>query len=370
MSNLHPVDTAIEKGIKEGVFPGASLLVGKENKILWNKVYGSAQIDPKKRSVEPPTLFDIASLTKPMAIATLFMLVLQEKKCFLDDPLKKYFPETTQQGITLQHLLNHTSGLPAWRPYYEEMLALAPGWAAEDKGKNWLVEEILAEPQEAPVGKKTVYSDLGYILLGAILEKIYGKSLDLLFRQKIAEPLNLKKTFFNPLGHHRKPVDGNPDHFAATEKCPWRQKILCGEVMDDHAWLMGGIAGHAGLFSTAEEVQKWIAELQKARHSRSKLISRETFNRFTVIPDGRDMNVPYFTFGFDTPSAHASCGQYFSPNSIGHLGYTGCSFWWDMDKDIYAILLTNRVHPSRENDRIRVFRPKIHNTIIESLNLT
>ncbi|MBI4412281.1 MAG: beta-lactamase family protein [Deltaproteobacteria bacterium] len=365
-SNQHPIDAAMEKGIKDGVFPGASLLVGKGEKTLWNKVYGWAQIEgtvsqSKKRPVEPSTLFDIASLTKPIATATLFMPAISEKKCALNDPLEKYFPKACQKGITLRSLLNHTSGLPAWKPYYEEILALAPGWATEDKAKDWLVEKILVEPQEAPAGDKVIYSDLGYILLGSILEQIYGKTLDLLFAQKVAGPLNLQNTFFNPLGHHREAYDNNPEHFAATESCPWRKKILSGEVMDDHAWLMGGIAGHAGLFSTAADIRKWIVSLSR--------FAGKSFDVFCFVPKKRNLDEPFFALGFDTPSTESSSGRHFSPNSVGHLGYSGCSFWWDLDKGIYVILLTNRVHPSRENRQIRHFRPDIHNIVMESLGL-
>lgn len=368
VTNLHPIDTAMTKGIKDGVFPGASLLVGKGEKTLWNKVYGLAQVEPKKRPVEPSTLFDIASLTKPIATATLYMLALQEQKCSMDDPLEKYFPKACQKGITICSLLNHTSGLPAWKPYFGKLLELAPGWVADEKGYRWLVDQILAEPQEQAPAKKAVYSDLGYVLLGSILGMIYGKSLDSLFDERVAKPMKLKSTFFNPLERHRQIHDANPGHFAATENCPWRKKILCGEVMDDHAYLMGGCAGHAGLFSTSGDIQKWLVELNRARQGKSPLISKEIFELFCAIPEERDLQLPFFTLGFDTPSLASSCGHYFSPHSIGHLGYSGCSFWWDLDKDIYVILLTNRVHPSRENNKIREFRPRIHDITMTFYN--
>ena len=369
-STLHPIDSAMEKAVKDGVFPGASLLVGKGDKTLWNKVYGSAQLTPKKRSVEPSTFFDIASLTKPIATATLFMLAFEEKKYAMDDPLKKFFPAAIQKGITLRHLLNHTSGLPSWKPYFSELLELAPGWVTDEKGGRWLVDKIGTEPQEQKAGEKVVYSDLGYILLGGILEQIYGQSLDVLFDERVAKPMNLRSTFFNPLLRHRQICDPHPEHFAATEKCPWRQKILCGEVMDDHAYVMGGIAGHAGLFSTAGDIQKWIYELHCAQNGKSSLISKDSFALFCAVPQKRDLTIPYFALGFDTPSRDSSAGAHFSPRSIGHLGYSGCSFWWDLDKDISIILLTNRVHPSRENQKIKEFRPQIHDRIMESLGLT
>lgn len=364
----HPIDTEINRGVEEGVFPGASLLVSKVDKILWDKVYGYAQIKPEKRNLSKSTLFDISSLTKPVCTATTFMLAIQEGKCSLDDPLEKYFPSASKRKITIRHLLNHTSGFPAWKPYFRWLIENKPDWILNEKGKEWLISQIIIEPLENTVGEKTAYSDLGYILLGCVLEKIYRKNLDQLFEEKIAKTLKLKETFFNALNTPKR-KDPNLTHFAATETYEWRHENLCGIVMDAHAYIMGGVAGHAGLFSTTKDLRKWLDELKKARKGLSAVISRETFDLFSQIPAGRDLSQPYFTLGFDTPSAPSSSGQYFSSKSIGHLGYTGSSFWWNLEKDFYIILLTNRVHPTRKNQKIKEFRPKIHDVIIESLGL-
>lgn len=364
----HLIDIEMNRGVEEEVFPGASLLVSKGDKILWDKVYGYAQIEPEKRNLSKSTLFDISSLTKPVCTATILMLALQDGKCSLDDPLKKYFPSTPTREITIRHLSNHTSGLPAWKPYFRWLVENEPGWILNEKGKEWLASQIINEPLENAVGEKTVYSDLGYILLGCVLEKIYQKNLDQLFEEKIVKPLKLKETFFNPLTTPKR-KDPNPTHFAATETYEWRHKNLCGIVMDAHAYIMGGIAGHAGLFSTTNDLKKWLDELKKASKGSSTLISKETFDLFSQIPANRDLSQPYFTLGFDTPSTPSSSGQYFSPKSIGHLGYTGSSFWWDLQKDSYIILLTNRVHPTRKNQKIKEFRPKIHDVIMEFFGL-
>ncbi len=351
---MQTIDSVMKEALSEGVFPGASLLVARGEKILWNQVYGNAQIVPQKRPLLPETNFDIASLTKPLCTATLFMLAVQEKKCALTDLI---------EGTSLHSLLNHTSGLPDWKPYYKELLQTAPGWVADKKGKEWLIQKILADLKQVKPTQEAIYSDLGYILLGDFLEKIYQKKLDLLFKEKIATPLGLKKTFFNPIERHTELTDSHPDHFAATEECSWRNKILCGEVMDDHAWLMGGVAGHAGLFSTAEDIHRWLTELMNAKNGKGSLIRGETFKLFCTIPKNRDPQIPFFTLGFDTPSSFSSAGKYFSPQSLGHLGYSGTSFWWDLKDDLWVILLTNRVHPRRENNLIREFRPKIHDLI-------
>lgn len=369
MPTLHPIDRLMQGALEDGVFPGASLLVFQEKNILWEKGYGLAQTVPQKRILKKTTLFDIASLTKPLCTATLFMKAWEEKKIRLEEPLHKFLPSTLPTKITLTHLLHHTSGLPAWRPYYKGLLVEAPGWIADEKGKEWLIQQILKEPLLHPTGTKTLYSDLGYILLGAILEKIYDAPLDGVFAEKVAKSLGLTHTFFNPLARHQTLTDANLEHFAATEQSGWRNKMILGEVHDDHAYLMGGVAGHAGLFSTAHEVYQWLLELRQARKGKNSFLKKETVEHFLSIPTQRNLKEPFFTLGFDTPSNPSSSGIHFSPNSVGHLGYTGCSFWWDLEQDMGMILLTNRVHPSRDNEKIKFFRPRFHDTVIESLRL-
>jgi CubicO group peptidase (beta-lactamase class C family) len=361
MSPDHPVTLAIHQAIADGVFPGASLLVSRKDEVLWQVVYGNAQILPSLKPLTQECLFDIASLTKPISTATLFMLAVQEGKCALDQPLENYFAFSSSE-ITLRHLLNHSSGLPAWKPFYKELLHEAPGWVGDEKGKSWLIGRILEEARKSKPQGQVVYSDLGYILLGAILEMIYGETLNNLFTEKVAKVLNLKNTFFNPLekGSHS---------LVATEKCPWRGKILCGEVQDEHAYLMGGVAGHAGLFSNTHDIFIWIQELEKARAGKSQFITQNIFDLFCTVPKNRDPSLPYFTLGFDAPSKPSSSGVHFSPNSLGHLGYSGTSFWWDLDKDVCIILLTNRCHPTRENEKIKLFRPKLHDVVMEALGL-
>lgn len=361
------LDATIEAAINQGVFPGASLLVSTGNKILHQKVYGHAQLIPQKIKLTDQHLFDIASLTKPMATAMLFMLGFQEGSIDLDDTLGQFFPATKLKDISLRQLLNHTSGLPAWKPYFEKLILVSPGWIADShgKGKQWLLDQILLEKPETPPGARTVYSDLGYILLGKILEIVLGKTLDILFEERIAQKLGLNSTFYNPVGANNHSPLPDTTLFAATEDCPWREQVLNGEVEDDHAYVMGGIAGHAGLFSTATDIWKWLRELAKANKGTSTFIQQKTFEEFCSIPEKRDLKMPYFTLGFDTPSEPSSSGTHFSTQSLGHLGYSGCSFWWDLEKDATIILLTNRVHPTRDNEQIKAFRPRLHDLIWE-----
>lgn len=365
------MNTAIAgTAIAEKVFPGASLLVGHNRKIIFQKEYGLAEETPLVRPLTKDILFDIASLTKPICTATLFMIATQKKLCSLDTPLQKFYPTLSDKHIHLKHLLNHTSGLPDWKAYHVQLLTEHPEWMLTSNGRQWLIEKIIHECEHSrvthsSVNNQTVYSDLGYILLGDILEKIFKKPLARIFEKEIATPLKLKNTFFNPVMNK---IDSQPHRFAATEICSWRQKLLCGEVHDDNAWVMNGVAGHAGLFSNTTDIFTWLCELDKARFGESNLITKEIFNLFCSPPKDRNRQQRYFTLGFDTPSHPSSSGHNFSDNSLGHLGYTGTSFWWDLDKNFTIILLTNRVHPTRANETIREFRPKLHDLVYSTFS--
>ncbi|MBX7147500.1 beta-lactamase family protein [bacterium] len=347
---MNKIDSLFEQALADGVFPGASVLVLSHQKIVFEKVYGLAQKEPIERALTPHLFFDIASLTKPIATATLFMKAVERKLCSLHDPLSKYFSKANPQ-ITLAHLLNHSSGLAAYKEYEKE--------SHPADIKQWMTDKIVSESLENPVGTKVVYSDLGYLLLGFILEKIFSLPLDVLFKNEIANPLKLN-LFYNPIS---KPLDKTESHFVATELCPLRNKILLGEAMDERCYLLNGVAGHAGLFGTARDVAGYLIELRKVEKGESTFVNPAVLKTFLTKPASGG-----FTLGFDTPSFPSSSGKYFSELSVGHLGYTGTSFWWDRKKDFSVILLTNRIHPTRINEAIKKFRPKAHDVIVENLH--
>lgn len=353
---MHSIDQSIKKALEDKIFPGAHLLVSKRDKILWDQSYGFAQVEPKKIPLAKNFIFDIASLTKPFCASLLMLQAIAQKKCALENPLKNFYSTKNLKNKTIGQLLNHTSGLPDWKPYYREFKG------DYQQNKQLIIDRIL---HESLINEgKVVYSDLGYILLGDILEKIFQAPLDELFYNYIAQPLKLENTFFRPKNCREK--DFLP--YVATENCPWRKKVLAGEVHDDNAYVMGGVAGHAGLFSTVYDLKKWIEELNKARNGKSHLIKKTCFDLFYTIPKNGNSQ-PFFTYGFDTPSFPSQSGKYFSPNTLGHLGYTGCSLWWDLEKDFCIILLTNRVHPTRQNQKIKEYRPQLHDIIFESILL-
>lgn len=356
--------TYLQDAIDQQVFPSICLAIQKGDDVVAHTCLGFAQIKPQSEPITSNTLYDIASLTKVVCTVSLCMMAYQESKLNLNAPVQNYIPQISNEQITIRHLLNHNSGLAAWRPFHVSMRRHHPQWLGSDLGKRWVLDQIIDEANMAIPSGKVLYSDLGFILLGHVLEVIYGSALDNLFEEKIARPLGMDQTKFHK--NNRVP---EKETFAATENCPWRKSILKGQVMDGSAYIMGGVAGHAGLFSHTTDLLKWFHCLRNARAGKSSLFLKETFELFCNPPKNRDYSKAYFNLGFDTPGFGSTAGLLFSKKSIGHLAYTGCSIWWDLEKDIMVLMLTNRVHPSRKNTKIRQFRPKAHDFIMKSLGI-
>ena len=263
------VDKAFADAINQGVFPGADLVVGKGGTIFYQKVYGYRSLTPEKSPLQTNTIFDLASLTKPFATTLAIMVLVREKKLRLEDRVTRIIPTYGVFGkhmTTVRQLLNHTSGLPAWKPYFEEIISSEKvgriNFVASRAAKNWLVEEIHRERPLTLPGSKGRYSDLGFIILGEMVEMLTGQNLDRYCQDKIYKPLGLRETGFVDLTQLRtRRLEIVEDIIAPTEHCPWRQKILCGQVHDDNAYAMGGVAGHAGLFSSARDIQFILSKL-------------------------------------------------------------------------------------------------------------
>jgi len=363
MSVTKKIDTAFEEAIEQGVFPGASVAVVKKGKVLLKKCYGNAEKVPVVRKVGLKTYFDVASLTKPLCTAFLAMIFIEKGKLKLDEPVGTYYRRYRKEpylAIQVRHLIQHTSGLPAYKAYFEKLGPLFLKGESPEELRKELFRMILSETldPECKLGVTRLYSDLGYILLGDILEQISGKSLDKLFIEYIAKPLKLNETFFIPLPSKSKLKRTD---FASTSKSSLRRKILAGEVEDEHAWILGGVAGHAGLFSTLPDLMKLTEEFLKIDEGKSKILKKETLHAFLDAKPA---------LSWDTPSAENSqAGDLFPKNAYGHLGYTGCSLWIDFNRKFYVILLTNRVHPYRYNENIKQFRPKIHDLILQTFRL-
>ncbi|MBM4388323.1 MAG: beta-lactamase family protein, partial [Deltaproteobacteria bacterium] len=290
-------------------------------------------------------------------------------KISLDDPLSKFFAMSDSRfgAIRISHLLAHSSGLPAWRGFGAELLA---GYGMEKAGSEEIrrefVERIFREKFVYGTGGKSDYSDLGFILLGGIIEKIGGDYLHALFEKYVSSPLGLRDSFFTR--SNQKPDDATLERIAPTEFCPVRKRLVHGEVHDDNAFALGGAAGHAGLFSTSRDVATWANELLGAYLGKEPIFSHlkdivRLFWSKKYSPAGSTWNL-----GFDSRSAYgSSSGKFFFPSSVGHLGFTGCSVWIDPEVELVVALLTNRVHPARENELIKKFRPEFHDAVFEAM---
>ncbi|MFP4349055.1 MAG: serine hydrolase domain-containing protein [Thermodesulfobacteriota bacterium] len=356
------IDRFMEKGVRDRVFPGAVLLVACRAEVVHHQGYGLANLYTGT-PVTTETLFDLASLTKPLATALSVIKLIETGRLRLDHSLEALFPETagTDKGpIRIDQLLVHNSGLPDYRPFYKRL-----GAAPLETNKSLLRNRILKEPLIGPIGRTVLYSDLGFMLLDWVIERVSGTRPDRFIGQQVYAPLGLDRLFFvdleGPLPEGR---------FAATEHCPWRNRVLEGWVHDENAFISGGIQGHAGLFGTAAAVYRLLSILLTAYHRPSSSGSKEdSFFPGSLV---RTFLKPFEdtgrSLGFDRPSpAGSSCGALFSAEAVGHLGFTGTSFWMDLERSVLVILLTNRVHPSRNNVKIRGFRPVLHDWVMKEL---
>lgn len=376
--------SAINGGIREGIFPGAVLLVSQKGRIVFFEPFGSRILVPRTASMKRKTIFDLASLTKVFATTLAMMKLVDSGRMDLDQSLSELIPSADvgdKKALTPRLLLTHSSGLPAHRPFFTGLFEYPP-----DRRKEALREWIVAEPFAYETGKGSVYSDLGFMLLEWVIESRTGSTLKEFAGKNFYAPLGLKSTFFrteNPPHPTASPSwkgdnagedkgegeEGVGDlEFAATEYCPWRKRLLLGEVDDENAFALGGYSGHAGLFSTAEEV--WIlADMLRGHYLgiRSDFFRTETVREFfrrQDIVEGSD-----WALGWDTRALQgSSAGKFFSRNSVGHTGFTGTSIWMDLEKDVTVIFFTNRVHPTRDNtEAFKPFRPRIHDAVMEDL---
>lgn len=362
----------MKEGVASGVFPGGVLLIHHRGKIQFHEAFGSAASLPRQVPMTRKTLFDLASLTKPLATAAAMVLLIQRRLLALSDPVSRFVPGFAigpKKEVTLFHLLNHSAGLPDWRPYYQEIVKKeekAPGFLGSPAAKEAVFRMARAEPLIDLPGAASRYSDIGFILLGEVIEKVAQEPLHQFCRRHLFSKIDCKATSFISRGRRPRAYQGRS--FAATEAGTWRGKVIRGIVHDDNAYAMGGVAGHAGLFSTAEEVYRlvrlWLDSIEGKGGLDPALAAL-----FVSRQKGRGVPAEStWGLGWDTPSAaHSSSGRHLSSSSFGHLGFTGTSIWVDRKRDLMVILLANRVHPSRENQKIRQFRPALHDLVFQEV---
>ncbi|MGB3225000.1 MAG: serine hydrolase domain-containing protein [Desulforhopalus sp.] len=318
--------------------------------------YGCLGDECGGRPVDDGTFFDLASLTKPLVTSLSLISLLKEDKLRVEDKLSNFFDfhSHDKKKISILNLLTHSSGLPAHRPFFLKLLNIPQKQRMED-----VVQWILSENLSFEPGTNNLYSDLGFILLGKIIENITGESLDKYWTKKILSPLDLDDSLF----FANKQFKRTPS-FVETGTCPWSNKKLCGTVHDDNCRALGGVAGHAGVFGSTRGVLALCDNIEKQfRGERQRQNSDPEYI-------GKLLSSKYgnWIFGFDTPTAGgSSSGKYFSKQTVGHLGFTGTSFWIDVERGISIVLLTNRVVYENSLLPIKTFRPLLHDTIMKTI---
>ena len=370
MTGSDVIQAAMDQAVRDGVFPGAVLAVRQSGSLRCLAVSGRLSSEPASHPVHVSSIYDLASLTKPLVTVTSVLVLIQNGRLQLDASIKRILVELEGAPIgsaSLRDLLTHSSGLPGWRPFYERLEAkgLVPGGTDSDV-RQAVLQLIRDEPLIYQRGEKSLYSDLGFMLLGFIVERVRGSLLDQSFSELVARPLQAQPLLFTPTVATSSQADTphiDRSVIAPTEWDGRRGRFLHGEVHDENAAAMGGVAGHAGLFGTAGAILAVSGAWLNAHDGRSSMLDRELVREFTRRQT--QVSASSWALGWDTPSAPSSSGNYLSPESFGHLGYTGTSLWIDPKRELEVVLLTNRVHLSRNNEAIRAFRPMIHDLVFQ-----
>ena len=353
----------LDQGRDEGVYSAAVALVGLRGELHWQGVTGRVNRDPASPPATPDTIFDLASLTKPLATTLALMLLEARGLVTLEASLGEALPvpwlPPDKRPLTMKSLLAHRSGLPALRPFHKIVEA-----APEAERPRLLPRLAAAEPLEYDPGTAYLYSDLGFMLLQAVVEEASGQNLETFCHRELYEPLGLDLLGFRPLTR----LDQGKFTWAATDETNTPGIPPVGVVHDENARAAGGVAGHAGLFGTAADVFTLVAWLYRAYHGHCEGLSipPEIVRRYLtpVAPGER-------TPGFDVPSpGQSSAGRYFSPRSVGHTGFTGTSLWLDLERGQMVVLLTNRVHMSRDKEIIKAYRTRFHEAASRALGVT
>ncbi len=354
------IDDILLPAIEAGATPGAVVTVGTRDTVLVERALGRLSYAPGADPVTADTIYDLASLTKVLVTTPLVMSLYEARRLDLDAPVNRHVPEFAggaRNRVTIADLLAHCGGLLWWTDLYRQ---------AQDQPASGIAGYYLRRICEMPLDyeprSRTVYSDLGFLLLGSVLERLTGTTLDRLATDRIFAPLGMDDIHFNPPASLRCRI-------APTEDDPDRGGVLIGQVHDENASRLGGVAPHAGLFATARSLvpfaQLWLngGQLNGVPFFRSSTVARFARRAGLVDESSRAL-------GWDTPAPGSSCGQHFTTAAFGHTGFTGTSMWMDPNRDLFVILLTNRVHPTRDNSLLAQLRPALHDAVVESMGTT
>ena len=338
----------IERGCRDRAYPAAVVEVGSRDGVLWRDAFGALDYDEDAAVTRNDTIFDLASLTKVIATTSLVMQMVERGRLGLDDLIADRIPEwrgKDREHVILRSLLTHSSGVTAWLPFYRD-----------HKGRAEFQHAICSLPLEYAPDTQSIYSDLGFILLGFIVEDAGAAPFEHQ-AEALLKGVTTETLLFNP------PTDWRPS-IAPTEDDPWRGRRLVGEVHDENCWALGGAAGHAGLFGTAAAVGDFARAMLASLEGRDPLLASAATTRDFITRAG---TMSSRALGWDTMLPTSSCGTKMSATSFGHTGFTGTTLWIDPTRGIYVVFLTNRVNPSRENTAIHQIRPALHDAIIDAL---
>ena len=335
----------LREGISRRAFPGAAVAITSQGRLVARKGLGRFTYEPDSPAVQPDTIYDLASVSKVVATTAVAMILYERGLLDLDAAVGAFLPGVKSPDVTFRMLLAHSSGLPAYVKLFEQA-----------RTRDALLAAALATPPEASPGTRAAYSDIGFILLGAALEKLSGESLDTFCAREIFGPLAMSATSFCPPQAQRSAIPPTAD------ERDFRRRIVQGEVNDENASVLGGVAGHAGLFAPAADVARFAECMLAGGHPILRSETVALFTRRQDSPPGTSR-----ALGWDTPSAPSQSGKHFSPRSFGHLGYTGTSLWIDPDRRLSVALLTNRTWPDRSSPLIKQIRPRFHDAVVESL---
>jgi CubicO group peptidase (beta-lactamase class C family) len=323
----------LEAAVARRAFPGGVLAIGGSNRASYIVPFGRLTYEPDSPTVKADTLYDLASLTKVVATTPAVMVLVDEGRLDIDTPVSRYIDATGDVptgAVTVRQLLSHSAGLPAWAPLYREV-----------RGREGVLSRVIGADLECEPGTRSRYGDLALILVGEVVERASSQPLSAFVEERVFVPLGMRRTMFRPSPSLRNEI-------APTEEDRWRGRLVWGEVQDENAYAMGGVAGHAGLFGTAEDVAH-LARVMLAggRAGSTRWLRAETIREFTTrsgVPGSSR------ALGWDTPGGDPYLGRGWSSSSYGHTGLTGTLVWIDPGIDFFIVLLTNRIHPSRENE--------------------
>ena len=343
------IQSILDRAVADSAFPGAIAMIGTRAGPLITVTAGHIDWAPSP-APDARTLWDLASLTKVVGMTSAMMQLVERGAISLDAPVQRYLPEWTGPGksrVTVRHLITHQSGLPAFKQYFR--LNVSP---------DSVRRLFFLTPLDTTPGARMVYSDIGAILLGQIIERVSGETLDAYLTRYVFAPLGMADTRY-------RPAAALLPRIAPTEKDPWRGRHLRGEVHDENAAALGGISAHAGLFSTAFDLDRFArAYLNAGELDGARLASASTLRAFTTVADSTFSSR---ALGWDTPAANSSGGRFISRPAFGHTGYTGTSLWIAPQHDLYVMLLTNRVNPTRERSRIAPVRVAVADAAMRAL---